>query len=558
MLKTYACSAFGHVLFLWVLCHYTLCILMKNGQRRLLTLASGGLILSYILLTYCYIASDFSLTIVGQHSSSQTPLLYKIVGVWGSSEGSFLLWNTLLSLGGYSLKEKKTQRLFAFHMILMTLLQCLVLFPFSPSLTLQDGQDLNPLLQDHAMAIHPPVLYLSHVILGWLFFKINETPHVFAYVRAGFALSTLGILLGSMWAYYELGWGGFWFWDSVEVVSLFSWFIYLLAFHALLMNKKIHGVILNGWLVTLLGVGLVRSGCLQSVHSFTQDPEFGLYFSICFVFIFFIKRILSDNNHLSIPHALNAHSSKHLYIFALWLCIIGVCFLSVVVPIFYPQLCFTPRFYTAFFWPVTVGLLIYLVFWNLRFKIIYGLIFILLTLIFWDDFYLPIHASGTIALCCTGLLKYPINLNKDLGHRGFYIFLLSCVWVGFKSEEDSFIFDDTHLTHTFSKQMLSIQKIESIEEKNYIGHQVTLNFGTYPLKPTLKYFQAAEKAHSEMAIKTVGLNQYAAVIESMDEKHVHIRTYRTPGILGVWIGVLIMIFSIGLYQLRINYYDFEA
>ncbi|CAO5677280.1 MAG: Cytochrome c-type biogenesis protein CcmF [Holosporales bacterium] len=543
MLKTYACSILGHVLFLWVLCHYTLCLFMQNGQKRFLTFASSGLIASYLLLTYCSITNDFSLAIVGQQSSRQTPLLYKIVGVWGSSQGSFLLWNTVLSLGGYILREKKTQRLFAFHMVLMLALQCLVLFPFTPSLTRGDGQDLNPLLQDHAMAIHPPVLYLSHVILGWLFFKINETTDVFFYVRTGFALSTLGILLGSMWAYYELGWGGFWFWDSVEVISLFSWLIYLLAFHAMLTRKKIHEIIQNGWLITLLGIGLVRSGCLQSVHSFAQDPEFGLYFSICFLFVVFIKRMLSNKND-----AANDHSAKHLYIFALWMCIIGFCFLSVVAPILYPKLCFTPRFYTAFFWPITVCLLAYLVFYNARFKAIYGLLFLLLTLILWDDFNLPLHASGTIALCCIGLLKYPVNFNKDLGHKGFYIFILSCVWVSFKSTETSFIFDDVHQVHTYCGKILNIKQVQSIEADNYIGHQVTLNLGAYTLKPTLKYFQAAEKAHSEMAIKTVGFNQYAAVIESMDANHVCLRTYIKEGILGVWLGVLLMIFAIGRYR----------
>lgn len=541
MLKTYATAILGHVLFAWVLCQYLRCMLMQNGQKQALTFASLGLITSYILLTYCYIVSDFSLAVVGRHSATQTPLLYKIVGVWGSSEGSFLLWNTLLSVGGFILKEKKIQRLFSFHMLLMIVLQTLVLFPFSPSLIMQEGQDLNPLLQDHAMAIHPPVLYASHVMLGWLFFKISESENVFTYVRFGFALSTLGILLGSMWAYYELGWGGFWFWDSVEVVSLFSWFVYLLAFHSIMMQKDIRGILYNGWLITLLGVGLVRSGCLQSVHSFAQDPEFGLYFSIAFIFVILIKRMMGHKNDFSFLYRL---PQKHAYLFILWFCMLGMCLLSVVIPIFYPNLCFTPAFYLAFFWPLTLVLLTYLVFSHLDFKVIYGLLFILLTLVLWDDFYLPLQAAATIALCCVGLLKYPIQWRKDLGHKGFYIFLISCVWVGFKSTESAFIFDDQNPVHTLDKNDLCIQNIQSIEEKNYIGHQVTLSFGDYTLKPTLKYFKAAEKTHSEMAIQTIGFNQYAVIIESMDAHHVCIRAYIKRGILGVWIGVLIMIASL--------------
>ncbi len=257
------------------------------------------------ILIYCHITNDFSLENVFYHSHTTKPLIYKICGVWGNKEGSMLLWTLVLTFYLFLMdiftdndsKLKKvsliTQGLICFCFLLFTLLES---SPFTkmPSVE-KDGLGFNPILQDIGLAIHPPILYL-----GYLGFSVpfslsiagliaNTEGNVWAkivrpWVLISWSLLTLGISLGSWWAYRELGWGGFWFWDPVENVSLMPWLIAVALTHLLLVVRNFNTLRNFAILLTLItfilsvtGTFLVRSGILTSVHTFADDSRYGLY-----------------------------------------------------------------------------------------------------------------------------------------------------------------------------------------------------------------------------------------------------------------------------------------
>nr|WP_244953418.1 heme lyase CcmF/NrfE family subunit [Wolbachia pipientis] len=257
------------------------------------------------ILIYCHITNDFSLENVFYHSHTTKPLIYKICGVWGNKEGSMLLWTLVLTfylflMGIFTDNDSKlkkvsliTQGLICFCFLLFTLLES---SPFTkmPSIE-KDGLGFNPILQDIGLAIHPPILYL-----GYLGFSVpfslsiaglitNTEGNVWAkivrpWVLISWSLLTLGISLGSWWAYRELGWGGFWFWDPVENVSLMPWLIAVALTHLLLVVRNFNTLrnlaillTLTTFILSVTGTFLVRSGILTSVHTFADDPRYGLY-----------------------------------------------------------------------------------------------------------------------------------------------------------------------------------------------------------------------------------------------------------------------------------------
>ncbi len=261
---------------------------------------------AFAALTYAYVTSDFSVANVVANSHSAKPMLYKITGVWGNHEGSILLWALILSLFAASIAvfgkalpmRLKADVLSAQGAISVAFLLFIIITsnPFvrveNPPL---EGRDLNPLLQDIGLAIHPPLLYLGYVGFSIAFsFAIAALVSgridaawarwVRPWTLAAWVFLTLGIAMGSYWAYYELGWGGFWFWDPVENASLMPWISGTALLHsAVVMEKrealKIWTILLAllTFSLSLLGTFLVRSGVLTSVHAFAVDPSRGLF-----------------------------------------------------------------------------------------------------------------------------------------------------------------------------------------------------------------------------------------------------------------------------------------
>ena len=272
-------------------------------------------VLSYLALTYAYIGSDFSVTNVVMNSHSSKPLIYKISGVWSNHEGSMMLWvlilalfSALVALRGSAMPERLLASVLSVQGAIAAAFLIFIILTSNPFLRLGDpppeGQGLNPILADPGLAIHPPLLYLGYVGFSVAFaFAIGALIHgridaVWArFVRPWTLLAwiflTLGIAMGSYWAYYELGWGGWWFWDPVENASLMPWLMGTALLHStIVMEKrdalKVWTVLLSilTFSLSLLGTFLVRSGVITSVHSFASDPGRGLF--ILGILVFFI------------------------------------------------------------------------------------------------------------------------------------------------------------------------------------------------------------------------------------------------------------------------------
>ncbi|WP_273756430.1 heme lyase CcmF/NrfE family subunit [Bartonella sp. MM73XJBT] len=262
------------------------------------------LFLSFFIIVHAYIVSDFSVLNVVENSHSEKPILYKIAGVWGNHEGSMLLWvlslsffSTLVALFSQHLPEHFKALILICQSWITSAFLLFILFMSNPFLRVNppalQGKDLNPLLQDIALAIHPPLLYLGYVGFS-LCFSFAVAALIIGYVdrfwarwlRPWLLLSwcflTLGIMVGSYWAYYELGWGGYWFWDPVENVSFMPWLSGTALLHSALVLEKRET--LKSWTLflaivtfslSLIGIFLVRSGLLTSIHSFAVDPARG-------------------------------------------------------------------------------------------------------------------------------------------------------------------------------------------------------------------------------------------------------------------------------------------
>ncbi len=281
--------------------------------------------LSMLSLILAYLQSDFTVVNVAANSHTMKPWLYKLAGAWGNHEGSVLFWSWILSLYGFAFSYLEKNLDHRSRFIVMTALMivaiCFLAYliaasnPFLRQIPYeQDGRDLNPLLQDPGLAFHPPLLYLGYVGSAMMFgfavaalMQPEKSAEILHAMRGWAAMVwsflTLGIALGSYWAYYELGWGGWWFWDPVENASLMPWILCTALLHSVMIAKRqalAHATILLSLCtfgLSLIGTFLVRSGILTSVHAFADDPRRGLFllFGIAAImggaFILYARRI---------------------------------------------------------------------------------------------------------------------------------------------------------------------------------------------------------------------------------------------------------------------------
>src|SRR5688572_10782697 len=275
----------------------------------------GLLLVAFLALTIAYVTSDFSVVNVANNSHSTKPLLYKISGVWGNHEGSMVLWVLILALFGSgvalfggNLPLELRSRVLSIQGSIGAAFLLFIIATSNPFLRLNpppiEGNGLNPLLQDPALAFHPPFLYAGYVGLSISFSfavaalidgKVDAAwaRWVRPWTLAAWMFLTVGIAMGSWWAYYELGWGGWWFWDPVENASFMPWLVATALLHSAIVVEKRNA--LKAWTVllailafslSLLGTFLVRSGVLTSVHAFAVDPQRGVFIlAILCVFI---------------------------------------------------------------------------------------------------------------------------------------------------------------------------------------------------------------------------------------------------------------------------------
>ena len=290
-----------------------------NGVKYVASVATLGqawlLTVAFACLTYSFVVSDFSVRLVFLNSHSLKPMIYKISGVWGNHEGSMLLWGYILALFGAAavvfgkgLPVGLKSKVLVVQGAIGVAILAFIIFTSNPFIRLVtpplNGQDLNPLLQDPGLAFHPPFLYLGYVGLSMAFsFAVAALWEgrvdsawgrwVRPWTLAAWVFLTIGIGLGSWWAYYELGWGGFWFWDPVENASFMPWLFAAALLHSAIVVEKRES--LKSWTIllaifafgfSLMGTFIVRSGVITSVHAFATDPERGVF--ILLIMAFFI------------------------------------------------------------------------------------------------------------------------------------------------------------------------------------------------------------------------------------------------------------------------------
>ena len=312
---------FGHYALILALCVAVIqgvlpLVGAHQGRREWLILARPTaqtvfllLLIAFLCLTWSFYINDFSVLYVAEHSNSQQPLMYRLGAVWGGHEGSLLLWVFLLSTWtilvaqlSKALDEFMVSRVIGVLGLVNSGLLLFVVATSNPFTRLlpaaQDGRSLNPLLQDPGLVFHPPMLYMGYVgfsvafafaIASLLSGRLDAAWARWSrpWTTAAWIFLTLGIALGSWWAYYELGWGGWWFWDPVENASFIPWLVGTALLHSLAVTEKRGGfkswtvlLAISAFSLSLLGTFLVRSGVLTSVHAFATDPKRGIFILI--------------------------------------------------------------------------------------------------------------------------------------------------------------------------------------------------------------------------------------------------------------------------------------
>lgn len=373
------------------------CWSFKTLQSQKLVVYAQSLFLgsAFLCLIWAHVTSDFSLVNVVLHSHTAKPLLYKISGVWGNHEGSMLLWVLLLSCFGSLLATQIDRLPLKSKHISLTLMGYMsvgfvgfILLSSDPFQILvesvQEGRDLNPLLQDPSLAIHPPSLYMGYVGCSVPFVlachalivksvTVDWARFVRPWALLAWTFLTLGLGLGSFWAYYELGWGGWWFWDPVENAALMPWLASTALIHSLRVVEKNQA--LKGWTVflalltfalCLLGTFLVRSGMLTSVHSFAVDPERGLMILLLSVlivgpafFLFFIR--VNSIRAAALTHPLSRSGMvllNNLFLMAGVATVVLGTFYPLILEAFDRKITVGEPYYTLTFIPIMLPLLL--------------------------------------------------------------------------------------------------------------------------------------------------------------------------------------------------------
>ena len=525
------------------------------------------IIASFLLLIFAFIFSDFSLLAVYQNSHTAKPIFYKIAGVWGNHEGSLLLWVNIMVIFSFlfflfNYKFNKSYSLYTLFVQNILILGFLVFLisnsnPFFKILPIpSEGLGLNPILQDPALAIHPPLLYLGFVGSSIYFSAAmaailsnsngkNFASSIKIWVLISWSFQSLGIIIGSIWAYYELGWGGFWFWDPVENASLIPWFCMTALAHSVLVLEKrnyLYNWVLILSIITFIssvtGTFLVRSGILNSVHTFANDPARGIYIliflslMIFFSFLIFFKKKIDNNFYLE-PISKETFILSNNWFMMFYLATV---FIGTIYPIFTQVLYDTkisvgPPFYNAVIAPIIIPFLIMMaigpkISWiKQKYNDFKSLIFILIlscainflifsffksynllsNLIIISSLFLILHSLKDFII--NSKTKTYYNLPSFLSHTGFGILMLFII-----------------LNHNFSKEYdLNIKvgetkKIDNIEinfknlkvEKRENYNVIIGNFNILDTKkkyqknlnPEIRIYDNPQTLTFESAIKT--------------------------------------------------------
>ena len=582
-------------------------IIFKSSLLSLIFLQLFFVIVSFLSLLTAFLYSDFSNVTVYNNSHTSKPLFYKISGVWGNHEGSLLLWLLVLTLFLFIfvLSSKKVENKYklltiVFQEIIIFGFLIFIVFTSNPFEYLyptpNEGLGLNPILQDPALAIHPPILYLGYVGSSLIFSSslsaiINNgvnpewAKHIKSWVFTSWIFLTLGIMVGSIWAYYELGWGGFWFWDPVENVSLMPWFCLTALLHSIVVLEKRN--FLKKWTIILSiatfalsmsGTFLVRSGILNSIHTFANDPSRGLFILI-FLFLLIIMAVtilfLNYKSEETRPNNFILLSKETAVLINNWFMMffLSVVLIGTVYPIFLEvltneKISVGAPFYQKLMVPFLIPFLIFMSFgprlrWiknnfnKLNFKLIF--IFIVTSLIS----YIIVKYSGVRYLFSTllisssffllfntlvDLFKKTVQFPQKISHFAFSVLILSILINGiFSKEFNSNMKVGDELK--FMNKTIIFKSVNFEEEKNYKllkGNFEIIESGKRSLNfiPEIRIYNQPVVSTSEADIKTTLFNDNFIVFTLLKEDEIfNVRYQYKPFMIWIWISILALTFG---------------
>ncbi len=561
-------------------------------------------VISFFGLIISFINSDFSNETVFNHSHTTKPLFYKISGTWGNHEGSLLLWLLVLTLFISIFLIKSNQQPKKYRIFTLLFQQIIIVgffifliktsSPFNYIFpTPNEGLGLNPILQDPALAIHPPILYLGYVGSSIIFSSAlaamvtsyvskEWAKHIKKWVLASWVFLTLGILLGSIWAYYELGWGGFWFWDPVENVSLMPWFALTTLLHCILVLEK--KKILTSWAMILSiatfalsmsGTFLVRSGILNSVHTFANDPERGLFILIflftliflsIFIFIFFhTEKEKLENNFFWLSKETSILVNNWFMMYFLSVVLIGTIYPIFLEVITANKISVGPPFYNKLILPFLIPFLIAMAigpnlnwvksefkdkFYTTIFLIISFLLSALIIKQFDINFLInTILVSSAFFLFFSTSREFFVkrfrNLSQNIAHFGFSLLILSILFNNIFSNE---VITNLKIGETFETEKFTInfENIEQEYEKNFkaiIGkfNVQNLDGSSHILNPELRIYNQPNIITSEADIKTNLLSdKFMTMNYVQNQEYFNVRYQVKPFMIWIWISVILI------------------
>ena len=577
----------------------------------LIYINSISILFSFFSLLLAYVFSDFSNYNVFQNSHTSKPLIYKISGTWGNHEGSMLLWLMIMSLYNlfFSFDKKLDNDVKELTIVFqISLYICFILFviftsnPFLVnSLEVTEGLGLNPILQDPILAIHPPTLYVGYVgfslvlslaLAGLLLKKIDYEWINITKNWTLFCWSTLtgGIILGSYWAYYELGWGGWWFWDPVENISLMPWIAGLALVHSLMITKN--ELLLKRWVVflsilcfslTVFGTFLVRSGILTSVHSFANDSSRGIFILILFLvitgfaFIIFIIKSEESEKKLNLLF-INKYSAlvfnNIIMIIACATILLGTIYPIIIEVLTNNRISVGAPYFNSTALPILLpGFLLMSVApalsWQTnklpKYKNYLLVFFVMTILTIFIGFFSKINVWGFVGILL-GLLiiflsilsmyynylkyklkKFFFHNNALLAHIGVGIMILGITCSSIFQSEHNEIFA-LNETKKIGKYSLTLKDIDIVKKNNFQELMATFlltkkNSLEVEVTPSKRYYYTSKVITTEASIYNDWLLDFYIIIGNENNQKWDVKIYQNPLISFIWFGAILMIFS---------------
>ena len=584
--------------------------LKLNGNQitknifQLSLIQSTTVIICFFTLIAAFIVSDFSLITVYQNSHSMKPIFYKITGTWGNHEGSLMLWVIILTIFSflfliYNKNHPKKFRLLT--LIIQNILIIGFLFfillnsnPFSPLSPIpKEGLGLNPILQDPALAIHPPLLYIGFVGSS-IYFSAAIASLISNYSEKNFASSiknwiliswsfqTLGILVGSIWAYYELGWGGFWFWDPVENASLLPWFAMTALFHSIIVFEKrnlfyfwVIILCLMTFILSVTGTFLVRSGILNSVHTFASDPTRGIYILSFLSLMIFGSVFLLFKKYKTENYNLNQNSKETFVLVNNWFMMfyLVTVLLGTIYPIFTDALSQNkisvgPPFYNAIIFPVVVIFLIFMAIgpnasWiknkfdniKLYFLILLGAILInLMIILFFKNFSILSNfiIISALFLILSSLKDFVISKKKNnldlariIAHASFGFLVLFIGLNHIFSIEKDYNMKIGEIKK-FDKYSIEFKNLELKDFTNYqavVGEfEILKGKDRNILKPEIRIYSNPKTLTYEASIKTSFIKDHYLTMSNIDRSdYYNIKFQEKPLMIWIWLSVIMIV-----------------